>query len=338
MNNLMKWCILLMSLSLGIVACETDKPTGEGGAGVDVDPPPIKNKVKAPKFDKDKAYGFVKTQVDFGSRVPGSVAHDSCAQWLVAQLESFGAETIMQNGETERHDGKRFPVKNIIGSFNPNAKKRVLLCAHWDSRYLADHDDDESRHNEPILGADDGASGVGVLLEIARQIQQQPLEKIGVDIIFFDMEDQGISGVPNMTNSDKTWCLGSQYWARNKHKSGYDAEYGILLDMVGSKNARFPKEGFSVEHVGPQVNRIWKKAKEKGFGKWFVDQEVGPIIDDHVFVTTMGGIPTLDIINLPGGGRTFGHYWHTHKDNMDVIDKHTLKAVGQTVLTVLYEG
>lgn len=336
MSNLMKWCLFVLSLSLGIVACETDKPTGGGGAGVDVNPP--KKKVKAPKFDKNKAYEYIQTQVDFGPRVPGSTAHDSCAQWLEAQLKSFGAETMIQNGETERHDGKRFAVKNIIGSFNPSATKRVLLCAHWDTRYVADQDDDESRKNEPILGADDGGSGVGILLEIARQIGGNPLEKTGVDIIFFDMEDQGLSGMPTMTNSDKTWCLGSQYWARHKHKPGYTAEYGILLDMAGSKNARFPKEGFSMEHAGTHVNRVWKKAKEKGFGQWFVDRQTGQIVDDHVFVTLMGGIPTLDIINLPGGASTFGHYWHTHKDNMDVIDKNTLRAVGQTVLAVLYEG
>ena len=326
--------LLVAHLVSGLTSCAGNESNRPISKEIDSIPKP---KIKVPKFDKDKAYNFIQTQVDFGPRVPGSVAHDRCMQWLQAQLKSFGAETTIQNGVTERHDGRRLQIKNIIATFNPQASKRVLLCAHWDTRYVADQDEDKNRRKEPILGADDGGSGVGVLLEVARQLGLNKPNNLGVDIIFFDVEDQGIPGRTTMTNSDKTWCLGSQYWARKKHKAGYTAEYGILLDMVGSRGARFPKEGFSVQHAGTHVNRVWKKAKAKGFAKWFVEEQGGEITDDHVFVTLIGGIPTLDIINLPGNGRTFGRYWHTHKDNMEVIDKNTLKAVGQTVLAVLYE-
>ena len=228
------------------------------------------------------------------------------------------------------YDGTLLKARNIIGSYKPESKKRVALFAHWDTRPWADSDPDEKNHKTPILGANDGASGVGALLEIARLInRQQP--QLGIDIIFLDAEDYGAHD----QNSDQSWCLGAQYWARNPHVQGYNARFGILLDMVGGKNTVFLKESYS-EQFAPDINKkVWKAAKKLGYGKMFIDEDGGGVTDDHLFVNRLARIKTIDIIaSDPEGG--FTPTWHTLADNMEHIDKGTLKAVGQTVLEVIY--
>ena len=184
-------------------------------------------------------------------------------------LESFR----QQRADLTGYDGKTLKARNIIGAFNPDAKRRVLLCAHWDTRPWADNDPDEANHHKPILGANDGASGVGVLLEVARQLQQQA-PAIGVDIIFFDMEDSGTPQFASSMGDDShTWCLGSQYWARAPHVQGYNARFGILLDMVGGKGATFLREGYSMQHAPSVVKKVWKAAAKLGFGNYFIDED-----------------------------------------------------------------
>lgn len=289
-----------------------------------------KKEVIVPKINKDSVYQFVQDQVDFGSRVPGSEAHKKCAIWMQQKLEQYGAKVTMQNFKAKFHHGQTVDAVNVIGSFNPEKKRRFLLCAHWDSRYIADQD--TKRKKEPILGADDGASGVGVLLEIARLISQNNID-LGVDIVMFDAEDQGVSDGDE--NTEKTWCLGSQYWAANTHFPANYFKRGILLDMVGAKGARFTKEAISMHYAKSLMNKTWEVAKELGYGSYFVDERTGALTDDHKFVNEIANIPTIDIINHPVD-RTFGKYWHTHDDNMDVISKNTLAASGNVVLTVLY--
>ena len=310
-----------------LIACQNDKVNKEeSGEETSVN-------VKAPKFNDQNAYNFVEKQVAFGPRVPGSKGHDSCAAFLEAQLKSNGAEVFVQKAEVTGGSGKKYNIKNIIGSFNPAATDRILLCAHWDTRAMADQD--KERTKEPILGADDGGSGVGILLEIANLMAANPLKNIGVDIVFFDAEDQGESGTDQ---TGRTWCLGAQHWSKNPHQPNYKANFGILLDMVGARGAKFPKEGFSMKRAPFFVDRIWKTAAEQGFGDFFTNEEERQIIDDHVFVNEIRQIPTVDIIHLTKDSPTgFGSHWHTHKDNMDVISKSTLLAVGQTVTQVIYE-
>ena len=159
------------------------------------------------------------------------------------------------------YDGTILKSRNIIGAYKPESKKRILLCAHWDSRPYADNDPDPKNHHTPILGVNDGASGVGVLLEIARQIQkEQPA--LGIDIVFFDSEDYGIPEFYDGKYKQDTWCLGSQYWARTPHVQNYNARYGILLDMVGGKDATFYYEGYSARTARSEMKKIWKKAHE----------------------------------------------------------------------------
>lgn len=292
--------------------------------------------VEVPNFNSDSAYKYVANQVAFGPRVPNSEAHSQCATYLEGQLRQFGADVIVQQGEVTAFDGTVLAIKNIIGQYQPEKRNRLLLFAHWDSRPFADHDADAAKRNTPISGANDGASGVGVLLEIARNLQNTPTD-MGIDIIFFDAEDYGIPDHIDVNYQPDTWCLGTQYWGKNLHVKGYQARYGILLDMVGAPNATFYKEGYSMHFAPKLVKQIWQTASSLGYGNHFVWADGGTITDDHVYVNKHTGIPCVDIIQHDQSSNTgFGSYWHTHNDTMENIDHKTLKAVGQTVITVIY--
>ena len=275
-------------LTLLLVACggKQNKPIEQSQAPL----------VVAPSFNADSAYHYTAEQVAFGPRVPNSEAHRACGDWLEAELERFGAQVTSQNVTLRAYDGTILAARNIIGSFKPESNKRVLLCAHWDSRPWADADPDSKYHRTPILGANDGASGVGVLLEIARQLQAQPAE-IGIDIIFFDAEDYGTHAEDDDESAEgsNSWCLGSQYWARVPHTQGYMARYGILLDMVGGKDARFHREGFSEHFARHIVDKVWAAAHASGNGQWFPYADGGVITDDHLPINQLARIPCIDI-------------------------------------------
>lgn len=292
--------------------------------------------LQTPNFVADSAYHYVAQQVAFGPRVPNTPAHLACADYLAAKLRDFGAEVIVQEAEVRAFDNTRLQIRNIVGQFQPEKSNRIMLYAHWDSRPFADYDPDPARRNEAILGANDGASGVGVLLEIARQLGQHPTHP-GIDIIFFDAEDYGQPDHLDLPYQPDTWALGSQYWGKNPHKRDYYARFGILLDMVGAPNAQFYREQYSLQMAPRLVDHIWGIAGELGYGNQFNYGKGGMIVDDHVYVYQHRQIPSVNIIQYePTSATSFGHYWHTHKDTMDNIDKGTLKAVGQTVLEVIY--
>ncbi len=290
-----------------------------------------------PSFNADSAYVYTAKQVAFGPRVPGTKAHDECALWIVKKLKSYCDTVIVQPFTAQTYDKIYRKGKNIIGSFFPKKQKRVLLMAHWDSRPFADHDKDPSKHRTPIDAANDGASGVGVLLEMARQMHKER-PNVGVDILFFDLEDWGPPSDLHFGEND-FWALGAQYWAKNPHVPGYSAEFGILLDMVGAKNATFPKEYFSRRYARYYLDMVWDKAYALGYDNYFVDKNGYPIDDDHKYVNQIAGIPSIDIIDIKpnSSNGTFYEYWHTTGDTMDKIDKNTLKAVGQVLLTVVYQ-
>lgn len=299
-----------------------------------VESQPVKQQ-NVPAFDADSAWVFVENQVKFGPRVPNSEAHVACGNYLASELKRFGAQVYEQEATLTAYNGTQLKAKNIIGSYNPENSKRVLLFAHWDSRPYADHDKDPANHKKPIDGADDGASGVGVLLEMARQFSIKS-PAIGIDIIFFDAEDYG---TPEFVKEYKenTWCLGAQFWAKNPHVKGYKADFGILLDMVGAKNASFFKEATSMRYAPQIVELVWSTARDLGYGKFFINAEGGAITDDHQYVILGRNIPCIDIIYTdPESDNGFGPHWHTQNDTMDNIDRETLKAVGQTVLQVVY--
>ena len=325
--------LLYIILSISVLSCGEDPVKKK----VVVSPPKnnAKPKIERPTFDIDSAYLYVKQQVDFGPRFPNNEAHGKCAIFLKEKLASFGWNTQIQTGKTTTFNGKNITIKNIIGEYLPEEKDRVLLFAHWDSRPFADQDLKDM--TKPILGANDGASGVGVLLEVARQISiKQP--KIGVDIIFFDAEDYGqpTSGMV-IENNSETWCLGSQYWAKNPHKPNYTANYGILLDMVGSTNAYFTYESISVKYAPQVLQKVWSNASKLGYSNHFVPKETYFVgVDDHQFVNEIAKIPSIDIIHHDRMSGNFHPTWHTHNDNMDVINKSTLGAVGETLLFTIF--
>jgi hypothetical protein len=209
-----------------------------------------------------------------------------------------------------------------------------MICTHWDSRPFADQDD--SATSKPIIAADDGASGSAILLEIARQLQQKNPE-IGVDLIFLDVEDYGQPEYDLNQKQGDFYCLGTQYWCKNPHVPNYAAENGILLDMVGAKGATFTYEGVSLQFAPDFMKQVWRNAAILGYGNFFLKENSAQIIDDHYYINTLTKIPTIDIINRTYTTRSgFAAHWHTHEDNMNIIDKVTLQAVGETVLATIY--
>lgn len=289
--------------------------------------------VTPPAFDADSAFAYVKAQTDFGPRVMGSTAHDQCRDYLLAKLGAFCDTAFVQNFTANTYDGKHFPAQNIIASLNPDNPERIVLSSHWDSRPFADHDPNPSNRDKAIDGANDGASGVGVLLELARQLQKNR-PGIGVDIVLFDAEDYGPKEGDDVPG--EWWGLGSQYWAKNLHKPGYTARFGILLDMVGSSNARFLQESFSVRDAQSVVAKVWSTAYDLGYGDIFINQPGGVITDDHYYVNKYSHIRMIDIIHYDNASGTgFDPVWHTMNDNIQNIDKNTLGIVGKTLLQVI---
>lgn len=335
-NRMKKTLVIIASLLL-LVSCG-DKQSKETPSTNT-----HKTAVTVPQFNADSAYQYVARQTQFGPRVPLTDAHAQCAAWLAAKLGEWADTVIVQDFRTRLFNGNGIDGQNIVGVFHPKAKKRIVLCAHWDSRPYADHDPDAANTHTPIDGANDGASGVGVLLECARQFRLQALpDNLGVDIVLFDLEDYG----PHQDEAEayyddrvNYWALGSQHWSKHPHVYGYKAYYGILLDMVGGANPNFPKEYYSQGFASWVVNKVWRKAADLGYRNWF-STELGTVIsDDHLPMNQIAGIPTIDIIDLDpnSSNECFPEVWHTLNDNLEHIDKNTLGMVGNVLLHVVYE-
>ncbi|MCX6269766.1 MAG: M28 family peptidase [Bacteroidetes bacterium] len=287
-----------------------------------------------PAFNGDSAYAYVEKQVSFGPRVPGTKAHEQCALYLEKTIKAFIPDVIIQQAKVRTYDDKTLNIKNIIATFHPERTDRILLCAHWDCRPFADHDPVPANRTKAVPGANDAASGAGVLLEIARQLKMND-PGIGVDLVFLDAEDWGQPEDARPQKED-TWCLGTQYWAGNPHKPGYTARFGILLDMVGARNTVFPKEGESISFAPDVVNMVWETAARLGYADFFPNQNGGSVTDDHIYINNILKIPTIDIIPQDMTGQhSFFPFWHTSKDDMESIDRNTLQAVGNTLLAVL---
>lgn len=317
------WKYSFLIIGLLLAGCRNEKPTS---VSVKKDP------VKVPSFSQENAYDHIVKQLEFGTRNPGSDGHVLCKDWFVQQFTSYGATVEAQHFKANVYDGSSHDAWNIIAQFNPEKKERVILSAHWDTRFIGEEDGSKDMRDKPIPGADDGASGCGVLLEIGRLIGENAID-LGVDIILWDAEDQGKRGEGN----DLTWCLGSQHWAKNKHKDNYRAKFGINLDMIGAKDPSFGKDYFSKKYAGQVVDKVWKLAQNMGYSDAFRDIDTGGLMDDHRIICEMAGIPMLDIINQPETPNRFIPQWHTHDDDISVIDKRSLKIVGQVVTAVIYK-
>lgn len=303
------------------VACQPDKPGfnfQEQGRN-------------APLFSADSAYHFIEDQVSAGPRVPGSEGHAEVKKFISKKLQVYAGKSNVYSQNFQRIVyGDTLSLTNFISSFGINHSDRIVLAAHWDTRPMAEKDPDDK--DSPIPGADDGGSGVGVLLELARIFKDNPVP-IGVDIIFFDGEDYG------KPSDLEFYFLGSREWGSNPPVPGYNPRFGILLDMVGGEDAIFPKEGYSMQYAPSLVNEIWSVADKKGYGDLFADRRGAPISDDHIIVHRLTGIPMINIIHhrvSEEGKVIFPEYWHTQRDDLNIISKSTLQAVGDVLLELIY--
>lgn len=291
-----------------------------------------------PAFSADSAYQFCQRQCDFGPRTMNSEAHDLCGQWIAAQFARYGLTVTEQKATLRGYDGTPLKSTNIIASYKPALNDRILVCAHWDSRPWADNDPDEANHRKPVMAANDGASGVAVMLELARLLSIDSLQ-LGIDFVCFDAEDWGIPQWSDAPDSGDSWALGAQHWAANiDRKTAKTYRFGILLDMVGGQGAQFYQEAMSVQYASSVVDKVWNAAHVIGFGSMFPRQIGGGITDDHIPVNKVAKIPCIDVIPYyPDCEQSsFGPTWHTIHDDMDHIEKTTLQAVGQTIVQVLF--
>ena len=290
----------------------------------------------APDFNADSAMAYVEAQCAFGPRVPGTEPHKACGDWITARFQSLGCQVGEHNTTVVGYDGTNMPCRNIQARLNPEAADRILITAHWDSRAWADHDADDANHRQPVMAANDGASGVAVMLEIARATAAAGLT-YGIDFVCFDAEDQGTPEWADNGADDDFWCLGSKAWAQQAFAIGYQARYAVNLDMVGGQGARFAMEGFSRRYASTLVDMVWHIAHQIGYGEYFPLQEGGYVTDDHLPVNTIAHIPAIDIIaHHEGYDSSFGPTWHTTADTPDAIDPAVMQAVGQTMLQLIY--
>lgn len=287
-----------------------------------------------PIFSEDSAMLFCAQQCDFGPRTMNSEAHDKCSEWIINKFKQYGCTVTTQKADLKGWDGTTLHSTNIIASINDEAKRRMIICAHWDCRPWADNDPDSTNWRKPVMAANDAASGVGVMLELARIIQADTISlPYGIDFVCFDAEDYGTPQWSDIED-ENSWALGAQYFAKNL-PAAYDC--GILLDMVGGQGAHFYQEGFSTHFARNVVDAVWQCADDAGYASFFMNQPGGTITDDHKPLND-AGIPTIDIIPYyPDCKQScFGPTWHTVNDDMNHLDKATLKAVGQTVIQYLY--
>ena len=277
-------------------------------------------------FDETNAWQYLLKQVAFGPRNPGSIGHRQCLQFLKTELRRYADRVIEQPFmHYDAYRGKTLVMTNVIARFRPKVEPRLLLCAHWDTRPFADRDPNPANRQTPILGANDGASGVAVLLELARILNRHP-PSIGVDIVLFDGEDYGREG------HLEEYFLGSRYFVQNNDR--YFPQFAILLDMVGDADLQLPQEGFSVLYAPEVVKRVWRIARSLGYSE-FEDRVGLQVNDDHV-VLNESGIPTINIIDFqyPDASHRF---WHTLQDVPANCSPRSLKVVGDVLIQLIYE-
>ena len=322
----MRHTLLYMLLAMTILSCSNKQKQVIAN-----DDEPI---LVGPTFSGDSALIYCAKQCEFGPRIMNSEAHEKCGEWIIGKFRQYGCDVTTQKADLKGWDGTTLRSTNIIASINKEAKRRLLICAHWDCRPWADNDPDSTNWRKPVMAANDGASGVGVMIELARIIQADTAKlPYGIDFVCFDAEDYGTpqwSGIED----EKSWALGAQHFAKNL-PAAY--EHGILLDMVGGQGACFYQEGFSKHYAQSIVDAVWQSAEDAGYGSFFTRQNGGTITDDHKPLID-AGIPTIDIIPYyPDCEQScFGPTWHTINDDMQHLDKATLKAVGQTVIQYLF--
>ncbi len=304
---------LILVLLLLVAACNAaggDAPALSRRAGVE-----------RPEVRADRAFALLEQQVAFGPRIPGTEGHRRQLEWMVQYLGERADTVITQPFTHVTRRGERLELTNVFARFRPEMRDRILLLAHWDTRPAADQDPDPANRHLPVPGANDGASGVAVLLELAELFRQHP-PPIGVDLLFTDGEDYG----PELEDM----LLGARYFAANL-PAGYQPLYGVLLDLVADQNPRFPIEGYSAQYAPEVARRVWAVAEQLGYGDIFVNTVGQSISDDHIPLN-QAGIRTINIIDFDYP------YWHTVRDVPENTSATTLQIVGDVVAELVYRG
>jgi glutaminyl-peptide cyclotransferase len=283
-------------------------------------------------FDANAAMTYTKAQLAFGPRVPGTPAHVKAGDWITSMMKQR-ADTVVEQRFTHRTaDGKELPLRNILARFRPTATQRILYVTHWDTRPTADQDRVLGNRNTPIPGANDGAAGVGLLVALGDALKKLP-PTIGVDLLFVDGEDYGKSFDPPYTDV----LLGSQYFAEHLPSPDYRPIYGVLWDMIADKDLNIYQEQLSVNQAPEVVSRVWQKAADLGYAKYFIPQAGGPVTDDHVPLLAKG-LRVIDVIDIDYGPPEPDGYHHTLQDTIDKISVKSLQIVGDVALSLISDG
>ena len=291
-------------------------------------------------FNGDSALAYARAQVAFGPRVPGTAAHRAAGDWIVAQMRARADSVEVQTWTHRTQKGDTLPMRNIIARFRPEQTARVLYVTHWDSRPIAESDRNLGARQRPIDGANDGASGVGLLVALADAFKKTP-PTVGVDFLFVDGEDYGAFEDANDSTKNKDVLIGSQYFARTLPPT-YKPIFGVVWDMIGDKALNIRQEGHSISGAPEVVSRVWGVARELGYGKYFLDESQGGITDDHLPLLRKGR-RVIDVIDIDycadgapsctAGSPTFLH--HTRGDTMEHVSARSLKIVGDVALTLV---
>lgn len=274
------------------------------------------------EFDGARALSYVEQQLAFGPRVPNTPGHERTGDWLEAELRRRADTVIVQSFTQRTSGGETLRLRNIFARFRPEATERVLLLAHWDTRPVADKDPNPGNRRLPVPGANDGASGVAVLLGVADALAARP-PAYGVDLLFVDGEDFG-----DFSDTTET-LLGSRYFAAHQ-PPGYPPLFAVLFDMVGDRDLEIPQEGYSVAAAPEVVNRVWRTAERLGYGRVFVSRVGEALTDDHLPLQ-QAGIRAIDVIDYDYP------YHHTIEDTIDKVSAASLKIVGDVALALVRE-
>lgn len=301
MKSAMKVPVMLVALALS-AAC--------GGKEAEREP-----SIAPGPFDGEKAMGYVREQLAFGPRVPGTPAHKAGGDWIVRMMRERADTVIEQVWEHRTAGGTVLPLRNVFARFRPEATERVLYVTHWDSRPKSESASDSARQRLAVPGANDGASGTAMLVALGDLLKATP-PRIGVDFLFVDGEDFGEFGPP-----DVDVLLGSRYFAEHMLVPNYQPLFGVLWDMVGDKDLKIEQESNSLRQAPEVVTLVWDTARKLGYGKTFVPVEGLAITDDHIPLLERG-LRVIDVIDLDFP------WHHTPDDTIDKLSAGSLKIVG----------
>lgn len=274
----------------------------------------------APQFDAASTMSYIQTQLEFGPRVPGTPAHRQTGDWIVAQMRARSDTVIVTEWTHVTADGDSLPMRNIFARINPGASQRILYLAHWDTRPISDAAADGAERALPVPGANDGASGVALLMGVADALRKNP-PQIGVDLLFVDGEDFG------NFSTDTDVLIGSRHFAQHLQPD-YRPLFGVLWDMIGDADLRIYQEGYSMQRAPEIVSRVWQTAADLGYHNTFVSTGGISITDDHIPLLD-AGLRVINVIDIDYPAH------HTPRDTYDKVSQESMQTVGNVAIALI---